>query len=162
METQCSIFSIDQSNTEDHFWHLFIDGAARGNPGPAGAGVVITKNNRLIKRYGYFLGQKTNNQAEYLAFLIALFLITEQFHIKKNVTIFSDSELLVRQIQGAYRVKNQLLLDLYNRAKQLTKDIDYKMKHIPRSENSYADAMANIGIDKKNKLPDQFFAWFNR
>lgn len=154
MDTQQTIFTIS-----DEAWHIFVDGASRGNPGKAGAGIVITKNNKLIEHHGYFLDEKTNNQAEYLALLLGLFLITEQFHIKNNITIFSDSELLVRQISGVYRVKNELLIPLYKRAKKTMLTINYTIKHIPRSENSYADAMANKGIDSKKFPPEQFMAW---
>jgi len=154
MDTQQSIFEIASES-----WHIFVDGASRGNPGPAGAGIVITKNNELIERHGYFLQEKTNNQAEYLALLIGLFLITEKFHITNNITIFSDSELLVRQINGLYRVKNGSLSPLYNRAKRAMTQLYYAIKHIPRSENSYADAMANKGIDSEKMPPEQFFTW---
>lgn len=154
METQQTIFKVAADS-----WQIFVDGASRGNPGLAGAGVIVTKNNTLIQRYGYFLGEKTNNQAEYLALLIGLFLITEKFHATNNITVFSDSELLVRQMNGLYKIKNELLLPFYKRAKRTMLQTSYAVKHIPRSENSYADEMANKGVDSKKLPPEQFFAW---
>jgi len=159
MDRQQTILS---DSSQNQTWKIFVDGASRGNPGPAGAGIVITKNDRLIEKHGYFLEKKTNNQAEYFALLFGIFLITEHFCIEKNIIFFSDSELLVRQINGLYRVKNQLLLPLFNRAQEAMAQIDYKIKHIPRSENSYADAMANKGIDSKQFPPGVFLAWVKK
>jgi ribonuclease HI len=159
MFQQKSIFDLISEKEED-VWYLFVDGAARGNPGPAGAGIIVSKNKKIIEKCGFFLGEKTNNQAEYLALLIGIFILTKQFHITHSIYIFSDSELLVNQIKGTYRVKNESLGDLHKKAQLLLKNVCFTIMHIPRSENSFADKMANDGIDKKNALPDSFKKWF--
>ena len=92
---------------------IHIDGAARGNPGPAGAGIYITHQNKPIIKKGFYLGQKTNNQAEYLALVLALLLI-ESWCVQEEISqpylsFFSDSELLVRQMTGIYKIKNSTL-----------------------------------------------------
>src|SRR5579872_1960103 len=86
-------------------WTLFVDGASRNNPGPSGAGMYIEKDGVLVIKDGYFLGIKTNNQAEYLALLLGLFMVAEHMHGKDQLRIISDSQLLVRQLMGVYKVR---------------------------------------------------------
>lgn len=134
---------------------VFVDGAARGNPGPSGAGIYITTQDRvpLIKK-GYYLRHKTNNQAEYLALILACLHI--QALIKNEpatrVIFHSDSQLLVRQIQGMYKVKNEILIILHQVAQKLLRQIPYSIKHVMREENINADKLANLGVDKKVKI----------
>jgi ribonuclease HI len=147
-------------NTQE-YWQLFVDGASRNNPGASGAGIVLAKNNHQIFHGGFFLGTKTNNQAEYLACIIGLFIATHEFQIKDHLTVYADSELLVRQLNGLYKVKNVLLQPLAQVAKQLMQHCNARIFHIPRSENGYADLMANKGIDLRHMPPNaclQFFA----
>lgn len=134
---------------------VFVDGAARGNPGPAGAGVYIATQNRIpLLKKGYYLKHKTNNQAEYLALILAC------VHIKmliKNepaahVIFHSDSQLLVRQIQGIYKVKNEMLITLHQIAQKLLQNIPYSITHVEREFNLNADKLANLGVDKKVKI----------
>ena len=127
---------------------IYIDGGARGNPGPAGAGVVIRDDDRgqVIHEAGYFLGANTNNVAEYQSLLKALELAHEL--IPNSVHLYSDSELLVRQIIGQYRVKAPGLKPLHDRARALFGRLaEARIEHIPREENSRADALANKAID---------------
>jgi ribonuclease HI len=135
---------------------VFVDGAARGNPGPSGAGVYIATQNRIpLVRKGYYLKHKTNNQAEYLALILAC--IHVQTLIKNeptaHVIFHSDSQLLVRQIQGIYKVKNEILITLHHVAKELLGHIPYSIMHVERELNTNADTLANLGVDKKGKIP---------
>ena len=155
---QLELFVDPQSNVEtvESFqWKMFIDGAARNNPGPAGAGIYILKDNQVFAQHGFFLGSKTNNQAEYLALLLGLLLLKPHVRPADAVHIVSDSQLLVRQIQGAYKVKNELLKPLHDMAKKLLSGIQYDIAHVMREENSNADALANNGIDKKVLLKQE-------
>src|SRR5688500_17863614 len=88
---------------------VYIDGAARNNPGPSGSGICIKRGNEIVFEQGFFIGNRTNNQAEYFALLISIFFI-KQYH-KKNelVLIYSDSQLLVRQMLGVYKVRDTFL-----------------------------------------------------
>lgn len=128
---------------------IFTDGASRGNPGEAGIGVLIedSSGNRLkeIRRY---LGKATNNQAEYTALLIGLQASREMG--AEDISVFADSELLVKQMKGEYKVKHPLLLPLYTEAKALTSGLKkFRITHVPRAKNAHADALANEAIDKK-------------
>lgn len=131
---------------------IYSDGAARGNPGPAGAGWVIrdAKGNVLSEMYRY-LGDLTNNQAEYRALILAL---TEALHLKpEGVTIHLDSELLVRQLNGQYKVKSADLKPLFQKVVlTLGQFGSYSVKHVPREENREADRLANQAIDKQFSL----------
>lgn len=151
---------IKPKKTKDH-WKLFVDGAARNNPGPAGAGVYITKNDKPEKKVGYYLGKKTNNQAEYGALLIGLFLLKKMMHPDDHLDIISDSLLLVRQFQGEYRVKHPELKPLHLAAKQLIEGSHHAIAHVLREHNEIADEMANKGIDEKKSLPQDFLTFLH-
>jgi len=126
---------------------IFTDGAARGNPGPAGIGILIKQENKILAEIADYIGETTNNIAEYSAFIRGL---EEAVKLKaKEIAVFCDSELLVKQIKGEYRVKNNGLIPLFIRARALMdnfKKID--LKHIPREQNKEADRLANLGIDQ--------------
>lgn len=126
---------------------MYIDGASRSNPGPAGAGIFIKSKNKE-KKISYYLESKTNNQAEYLALIIGLLSLEDN-----NINIFSDSELLVRQIKGEYKVKNSNIKELYDFAVELLRKFNYTITHILRDKNQVADKLANTAIDKKVELP---------
>lgn len=160
-EKQLSFFdasptSEEQKKEERHHWKLFIDGASRNNPGPSGAGVFILKDSELFEKQGFYLGTKTNNQAEYLALLLGLFLLKGKIHHNDHIHIISDSQLLVRQIKGEYKVKNVELKTLHMIAKTWMQEFHADIFHVLRIENQEADAMANYGIDKKKKIPQEF------
>ncbi len=124
------------------------DGGARGNPGPAGYGVVIhdAKGNKVAALSKY-LGHQTNNVAEYQALIGALEYVVE--HGPKALKVISDSELLVRQIKGIYKVKEPTLRDLHARASQLISKLEwFNIEHVLRGHNREADELANQAMDK--------------
>ncbi|HBL98578.1 TPA: ribonuclease H [Candidatus Dependentiae bacterium] len=133
---------------------LFIDGAARNNPGPAGAGICLKCGESMLFCEGFYLGSLTNNQAEYRALLLGLAAAQDFLAKGSKIVIFSDSELLVRQILGIYKVKKPELIVLYERAKQLLEFFEYTIRHVRREENKQADLMANKGVDSKKVVPE--------
>lgn len=142
---------MDSSPVSGSTLYLYSDGASRGNPGEGGAGVVITDNmgNEVFSK-GFYLGPCTNNEAEYKALIIGL--AEASGGECDNINIFLDSQLIVRQINGEYQVKNKNLLLLYEQVMDLlTFFRKYRVEHIPRSQNTRADQLANEGIDKKGK-----------
>lgn len=137
--------------------HLFVDGAARNNPGPAGAGVYIAREGNTVFKKGFFLGNKTNNQAEYFALLLGLWHLPEYVQEGEGITIFGDSLLLVRQMRGEFKVKDEQLKRLQHVAFVLLKPYTaYSFVHVYREENGIADEMANEGIDTKVVVPVAF------
>jgi len=139
-------------------WTLFVDGASRNNPGPSGAGIYLEKDGVLVIKEGYYLGIKTNNQAEYLALLLGLLIVTEQMQSGDELTIISDSQLLVRQLTGFYKVKQPHLQVLYTLCREKIQKLSAVIKHVLRDENSKADAMANHGVDCKLFPPKHYIA----
>lgn len=129
-------------------YHIYTDGAARGNPGPSGAGVFITdEHGNEVVRLHKFLGKRTNNVAEYAALYLALSQ-SKKKHFKE-IVIYSDSELMVRQIRGEYRVKNEGLKKLYRKVMELLGYFEYRFYHIRREKNKIADQLANLAIDEE-------------
>jgi ribonuclease HI len=126
----------------------YIDGGARGNPGPAGYGVSIqSPDGVVLDQLHGGLGIATNNIAEYNGLLAALQWAVD--HDERRVHIRADSELLVRQMRGEYRVKNPGLQPLYVRARLLTMQLeDVKFEHVPRECNKEADRLSNVGMDE--------------
>ncbi|MFB0537639.1 MAG: ribonuclease HI family protein [Anaerolineae bacterium] len=126
---------------------IYADGAARGNPGPAGIGVVIEdERGRVLKELSQFVGRKTNNQAEYMALIQGLEVAAE--YQADAIQVRLDSELLVRQLKGEYKVKSPLLKPLRNKVQKLL--AGYKVvgiEHIERQYNRAADRLANRAID---------------
>ena len=141
---------------EINYWKLYIDGASRNNPGPAGVGVYLIKNDKLAVKKGFYIGIKTNNQAEYMALLLGIFYLKKNMCKDDIALIVSDSQLLVRQLEGSYKVKNPDLKIFYQLAKRLLHDINYNILHVLREDNKDADQMANVGIDSRKKLPQEF------
>jgi ribonuclease HI len=132
---------------KDPEWLLMIDGAARGNPGDAGCGAVIQdETGSIVKELSCYLGKTTNNVAEYEALLMGLEALVAMG--KKRIRIQSDSELLVRQLNGQYRVRDPKLQTLLERASLLLRHFDsYTIVHVRREANRLADKLANRGID---------------
>jgi len=130
---------------------LFTDGASKGNPGEAGAGVVVFDENRQIVREACkYLGYCTNNVAEYKALILGLEEVLQLG--AGEVSIFVDSELLARQIQGRYAVRNANLQPLFKEIqKKLSVFRKYTIRHIPREENVRADQLANEAIKNRRK-----------
>ena len=126
----------------------YIDGGARGNPGPAGFGVRIEDDGgALIEEFHGFLGSATNNVAEYNGLLAALRYAQANGH--NTVRIKSDSELLVKQLKGEYRVKNPGLQPLYQQALAIIAGLDrVSFEHVRREQNKEADRLANLAMDE--------------
>ncbi|KFE63543.1 ribonuclease HI family protein [Hyalangium minutum] len=128
---------------------VYSDGAARGNPGPSGAGaVLIEPGGTVVAKVGKYLGTQTNNYAEYMGLLLGL------KHAKslgaKEIEVFADSELLIRQLGGRYQVKSPTLRPLYEEAVKLLNDFSrVKLVHVPREMNAAADEMSNRAIDER-------------
>jgi ribonuclease HI len=132
---------------------LRTDGGSRGNPGPAGAGFVIELDGEIVCRGGKFISSATNNVAEYEAFVWGLKNVAALGHTE--VQVFADSELLVKQINGQYRVKNEGLKPLFQKAlTELRTFKTYKVSHVRREMNEAADAMANEAMDARATVGD--------
>lgn len=129
----------------------FTDGGARGNPGPAGIGVVIkNEKNEVVYERGKYIGETTNNQAEYQALILAL----EKAHELKatEVTCYLDSELVVKQVKGEYKVKDSELAKLYLQVWNLKNKFgSISFHHIYREKNIEADALVNSALDHHAK-----------
>jgi ribonuclease HI len=130
---------------------LHTDGAARGNPGPAGIGIVIrAEDGTTLAELGEYIGEATNNVAEYRALMRAL---EEAWRLgADSVEILADSELLVRQINGEYRVRHPNLVPLYAEVIEKLKGFSsFSIDHVPRKENARADALANWALDEAER-----------
>jgi ribonuclease HI len=125
-----------------------IDGGARGNPGPAGYGVVIRDAaNHVTAEISKFLGHGTNNFAEYSALLAALDHALKNGH--KSLHVFSDSELLVKQMKGEYQVRSAELRPLYEQARAASRKLEsFTIQHVRREQNREADKLANQAMDE--------------
>ena len=129
----------------------YIDGASRGNPGPASYAVLIRRpNGDVMDRLHKAIGQSTNNVAEYYALIGALDYA--HAHRIRKLRVRSDSELLVRQMKGHYRVKSFALRQLHERARKLAAALDYfAIEHVPREENREADKLANEALERTDE-----------
>jgi ribonuclease HI len=143
-----NLFSSSLARTPEHYLIAHSDGGARGNPGPAGYGVVIQDEaGRKIAALSQYLGHQTNNFAEYQGLIAALEYAIEHGH--KAIKVVSDSELLVRQIKGIYKVKNATLQELHGRAKELIAQLQwFSIDHALREHNRAADDLANQAMDQ--------------
>jgi len=141
-------FFEPRENPPQHYLVAHSDGGARGNPGPAGYGVVVhDETGRKVASLSEYLGHQTNNFAEYQGLIAALEYALG--HGPKALKVISDSELLVRQIKGIYKVKNPTLQDLHARAKDLIARLDwFAIGHAMREHNQEADRLANEAMDK--------------
>ena len=128
---------------------LYSDGAARGNPGLAGAGAVLVEpSGQVVDKLGKFLGRQTNNYAEYMGLLMGLKRARELG--VREVEVFADSELMIRQLGGRYQVKSPSLRPLYLETLQVLNDFErVKLVHVPREMNRAADEMSNRAIDER-------------
>lgn len=131
----------------------YIDGASRGNPGKAGAGVVIyDEKGEVLEEDCIYLGETTNNVAEYRALLLALEMAEKRG--AEEFQVFADSELVVNQVTGRYRVRNPVLTELHVQAmKRITNLKRFEMEHVPREKNRRADRLANMAIDAACREP---------
>jgi ribonuclease HI len=133
---------------------LHFDGGSRGNPGEAGAGIVVlAADGTPLVTIGKYIGRATNNVAEYRALIFAL-REAEKLNAKK-VIVRGDSELVIKQMRGEYRVKNPALRDLYEKAQSLAGKFDeIKFEHKLRDDNALADRLANKAMDRKGDVDD--------
>lgn len=150
---QLSFLENQSTKKKGHRWKLFVDGASRHNPGPSGAGVYLLKEDEPIIKQGFYLGKKTNNQAEYYALLLGIYFAQRHMAEEDTLIIHSDSELLIKQFKGEYGVRNPDLLRLHACIKERLQHIYYSLRHVMREYNAIADQLANHGIDKKLPLP---------
>ena len=157
-DNQSSIFDTiaDQFKAPEYTWELFVDGASRGNPGPSGAGVYIKKEGKEFLKKGFYLQTKTNNEAEYLALVIGIFFLKTEVQPGDRVRIVSDSELLVKQMRGEYKVRKEALKKLCLAASQESSFFAPRFEHVLRAKNTHADALANEGVDKRISVPITF------
>jgi len=133
---------------------IYTDGGARGNPGPAASGYVIRAEGKTIKEEGKYLGETTNNVAEYTAVVLALkkakHLLGKEKIQEAEIEVCSDSELLVRQMNGEYKMENEELqkffMEIWNFQVECGK---IRFTHIPREKNKEADALVNHALDKQ-------------
>lgn len=130
---------------------IYTDGACSGNPGPAGIGFVIRENGKTLREFSQDIGQATNNIAEYTAVIYAL---QEALILKADkVRVRSDSELLCRQIQGKYQVKNVHIRPLFDQVRHLISGFcSFEIEHVPRHQNKDADALSKNAVKKQAKV----------
>jgi ribonuclease HI len=125
---------------------MYTDGACRGNPGPSGIGVVILKDDKVIHEIAQYVGEGTNNVAEYAALLAGL-----DYCVKKKLSpleILADSQLMIRQLSGQYKVKHPNIIPLFQKAKEYLSHLKVTgYTHVMREFNKRADELANEGID---------------
>lgn len=133
---------------------VFTDGGSRGNPGPAAIGVVIKDNSGIIKSYGKAIGDTTNNEAEYQAVIFALQKIKALFGREitktKQVEVNMDSELVVKQMNGKYKIEEERLFPYFIKIWNLKMDFaSLTFHHVPREKNKEADRLVNQALDQE-------------
>jgi ribonuclease HI len=127
---------------------VHVDGGARGNPGPAAIGVVVSRaDGELVRTLGETIGETTNNVAEYRALLRGVELASE--HGAREVHVINDSELVARQLTGAYKVKHPAMRELHRQALAALGEFDrWSIESVPRAQNAQADALVNDALDR--------------
>lgn len=143
---------------------LQTDGGSRGNPGPAGAGaVVLDSRGNILKEVRAFLGEMTNNEAEYKALLLGLETLKKVFGKEKiknlEIEVRLDSELVCRQLNGEYQIKEEKLMPLFIKVWnwRVSEFKNISFKHIPRAENALADKLANQAMDEADEEQGELF-----
>lgn len=132
---------------------IFCDGGARGNPGPGSAGFVAFKNGKRLHRGSKFLGRTTNNIAEYMAVIIALeWFVKSGTKTINRIRFYLDSELVVKQLNGIYKIKSANLKPLFLKTKGLQNKIKATIiyKHVPRDKNKIADQLVNESLNENS------------
>ncbi len=130
---------------------IYTDGGARGNPGPAAAGVVIKEGDATLLEFGEYLGPvQTNNFAEYQAVILALEALRREGHSGRELAFKMDSKLVVEQVSGNWKIKEPSLKPLVAKIRELLADFPrHTFTHIPRAENYEADALVNQALDEQ-------------
>src|SRR5277367_4991322 len=149
-----------RATSSDGWITAYCDGGSRGNPGPSGFGVYVQNEaGKAVAELSEFLGKQTNNYAEYSGLLAALNFALEKGHTKLRVV--SDSELMVKQIKGQYRVNSPELRPLYEEAKRRIAGLEhFRIEHVLRGKNQQADRLANLAMDRgtgraSERVPEQ-------
>ena len=134
---------------------LRTDGASRGNPGPAAAGIVVEQvDGTILAELGQYLGEMPNNQAEYRALILGLKLVTDRR--PTAVDVYMDSELVVRQMTGVYQVRDATLQRLYRDATALVQALPHvTFTHVRRAQNALADRLANQALNEQRRVSHQ-------
>ncbi|HZI55173.1 MAG TPA: ribonuclease HI family protein [Verrucomicrobiae bacterium] len=147
--TQKSLFDSPTPHAAAPAIKANIDGGARGNPGPSAYGVVVRNaKGEIIAELSEYLGNQTNNFAEYSGLLAALEFAVREKH--PSLRVISDSELMVKQMKGQYKVKNPGLLELYTRARSLVRKLEhFSIEHVLRAQNRDADRLVNEVLDSR-------------
>src|SRR5437868_8018840 len=145
--SQSELFSAPAERLPEDMVTAHVDGGARGNPGPAGYGVVFERGGSVVARLHQFVGMQTNNFAEYSGLLASLdYALAHQIH---SLRVLSDSELMVRQIKGIYKVRSAPLQGLHRRAQELIRKLEwFRIEHVRREKNREADRLANLAMDE--------------
>jgi len=146
----------DSPARTEGFYTANIDGAARGNPGPASYGVVVQRpDGRPLETFGKYIGRHTNNVAEYYALIAAL----DYAAVKgiQRLRVYSDSQLIVNQMKGLYKVKHADLRPLHERARKQAAGLNaFSIQYVPREQNREADLAANAALDNTNSVKPAF------
>ncbi len=147
-KTKTQTFAFQAESAPEHLV-AHVDGGARGNPGPAGYGVVIEDQHGVrIAQFSRYLGHRTNNFAEYSGLIAALSYALKHQH--SALRVLSDSELMVRQMNGAYKVRSPDLRPLYEEARRLARQLQwFRIEHVRREKNAEADRLANEAMDRR-------------
>jgi probable phosphoglycerate mutase len=143
-----TLFTDPPADASSELYTAHCDGGSRGNPGPSGYGAVIEDaNGRVVAELSQFLGIRTNNYAEYAGLLGVLKWAAE--HNVQRLRVISDSELMVKQMQGKYKVASPILRPLFEEARKLSRRIaSFEIRHTLRGGNKQADQLANEAMDK--------------
>ena len=153
-QPSASLFGAPEPTSSSTEWiTAYCDGGSRGNPGPSGYGVYIQdEGGKALAELSEFLGKQTNNYAEYSGLLASLNFALEKGHARLKVV--SDSELMVKQIKGQYRVNSPDLKPLYDEAKRRIARLDqFRIEHVLRGKNQQADRLANLAMDRGTGRP---------
>ena len=130
---------------------IYSDGGSRGNPGPAASAFVVFENGKMLHKDAKFIGEKTNNYAEYFAVLMALGWLVKKFN-QKNVTVayYLDSELVVNQLKGNYKVRSKNLAPLVSEAFKMMKSFSGRLEYfaVRREKNTISDKLVNESLDE--------------
>ena len=153
MHASRPLFGAERPTRPKSYVVAHIDGGARGNPGPAGFGAMLEdEHGRRLGELSQYLGHRTNNYAEYAGLIGVLEHARREGH--SNLEVRSDSELLVRQMRGQYKVKSPGLRPLYERARELSRGFAwFAIEHVPREKNREADRLANQAMDEGSGKP---------
>ncbi|MBN2086968.1 ribonuclease HI family protein [Candidatus Peregrinibacteria bacterium] len=145
IEKELKKYKIENSE----IFEVYCDGGSRGNPGAAGGGFGLYRGGKLVLKGSEFFGERTNNQAEYLSLRLALRETYSKFGDVK-LHCFMDSEFVVKQMKGEYKVKNANIKPLYDEVRQITEQFSsFKISHVRREQNQLADMMANEAMDRR-------------